>query len=169
MSQASRETSRLIDELNRAIEGDTWHGDSIALILEGVQSEQASARPIAGAHSIWEIVRHMTAWTGEAARRLAGHPAGEPQEGDWPSPSGTGQAAWRDDVTRLLETHRRLIAMLESFDDEQILEPTSDPRNRQTGVGVTHYVLLHGLAQHHAYHGGQIALLKRAASASPPR
>jgi len=27
--------------------------------------------------------------------------------------------------------------------------------------GVNHYVLLHRLAQHHAYHGGQIALLKK--------
>jgi uncharacterized damage-inducible protein DinB len=159
------EVSRLIDELNRAIEGDVWHGDSIALILEGVQAEQASARPIAGAHSIWEIVRHMTAWTGEVARRLAGHPAGEPQEGDWPPPSGQDQAAWRDDVTRLFETHKRVIAMLESFDDDQLVAPTLDPRNRETGAGVVHYVLLHGLAQHHAYHGGQIALLKRALGA----
>jgi hypothetical protein len=30
---------------------------------------------------------------------------------------------------------------------------------------VSYYVLLHGIAQHDAYHGGQIALLKRAGGA----
>lgn len=29
------------------------------------------------------------------------------------------------------------------------------------GTGVTRDVLLHGLAQHHAYHAGQIALLSK--------
>ena len=37
----------------------------------------------------------------------------------------------------------------------------TDPRNRATGTGVTRYVLLHGLAQHHAYHAGQIAILSK--------
>jgi uncharacterized damage-inducible protein DinB len=155
------ESTRLIDELTRAIDGDPWHGDPIARILDGVSAAQAAARPAAGAHSIWEIVCHMAAWTGEAARRLAGHPAGVPQEGDWPPPSGTDEQSWRRDLSRLFEAHRRLIAMLESYSNEQLFEPTNDPRDRETGAGVTRDVLLHGLAQHHAYHGGQIALLKK--------
>jgi len=151
--------SVLIDELARAMEGDAWHGDPIARILDGVTVEDARARPVPAAHS---IVRHMTAWTGEVARRLAGHPAGEPLDGDWPPPSGDEQSAWHRDVTKLFEAHQRVIAMLESFTDEQLHAVATDPRERSTGAGVTHEVLLHGLAQHHAYHGGQIALLKRA-------
>jgi uncharacterized damage-inducible protein DinB len=46
-----------------------------------------------------------------------------------------------------------------ALDESALLEPTSDPRNRAAGTGVSKYVLLHGLVQHDAYHAGQIALL----------
>jgi uncharacterized damage-inducible protein DinB len=153
------ESHRLIAELNSAMEGDPWHGNSIATILDSVSPSQALAKPIGDAHSIWEIVRHLTAWTNEVARRLGGRPASDPEEGDWPAPSGSDQASWWRDVSRLFEAHRRLVASLEGFPDESLLEPTNDPRSLDAGV--TRYVLLHGLAQHHAYHGGQISLIKK--------
>jgi hypothetical protein len=40
-------------------------------------------------------------------------------------------------------------------------QPTSDPRNRALGTGVTCYELLHGIVQHDAYHAGQIAIVKK--------
>ena len=70
----------IIDELNAAIAGEPWHGDSIQTLLNDVTADQARARPIAAAHSIWEIVRHLTAWTQEVRRRLAGHPPGLPRD-----------------------------------------------------------------------------------------
>jgi hypothetical protein len=36
------------------------------------------------------------------------------------------------------------------------------PRVRETGAGVSVYILLHGIIQHSVYHAGQIALLKKA-------
>ena len=54
-------------------------------ILDGVTHAQAAAKPIAAAHSIWELVLHIAAWKNEVRRRLSGAPAGEPREGDWPS------------------------------------------------------------------------------------
>lgn len=161
------ESTRIIDELNRAIDGSPWHGSPVAVILRGVTSKQAAAKPIAGAHSIWELVRHMTAWTNECARRLAGLPSANPPEGDWPKPSGTDAASWKRDCLLLFAAHRRLIKALDTFSDAAIAEPTSDPRNKKTGKGVSKYVLLHGLAQHHAYHAGQISLLKKAAGDRP--
>jgi hypothetical protein len=154
------EAARLIDELTRAVEGDPWHGDAVTRILDGVPAEQARTR-VGAAHTIWEIVRHLTAWAGEVRRRLDGHPAGEPQEGDWPAPSGNDDQAWRQDVAQLLAAHRRVLDALGSLSDASLLEPTTDPRDRETGAGVTRYVLLHGLSQHYAYHAGQIGLLKR--------
>ena len=82
------EVSRLVDELSRAVEGDPWHGDSIARILDGVSAATAATTAGPHTHSIWQIVRHMTAWTNEVGRRLAGHPAGEPPDGDWPRRPG---------------------------------------------------------------------------------
>ena len=57
--------------------------------------------------------------------------------------------------------HRALLADLQGVTDARLFEPITDPRNRATGTGVTRYVLLHGLAQHHAYHAGQIAILSK--------
>ena len=156
------EAARILDELTRAIDGDPWHGDPVARILDGVTAERARRRAGA-AHTIWEIVRHMTAWTGEVRRRLDGHPAGEPQEGDWPAPSGNDEAAWERDKAQLFAAHRQVLDAVRGLSDEALFAPTSDQRDRETGAGVTRYVLLHGLAQHHAYHAGQIGVLKKAA------
>ena len=50
------EIKRINDQLKRAFEGTAWHGPSVSEVLAGVTAEQAAAHPIAGAHSIWEIV-----------------------------------------------------------------------------------------------------------------
>lgn len=60
-----------------------------------------------------------------------------------------------------MAAHRALLADLAQISDARLFEPINDPRNRATGAGVTRYVLLHGLAQHHAYHAGQIAILSK--------
>jgi uncharacterized damage-inducible protein DinB len=155
------EVARLIDQLERAIDGDAWHGDPVMLVIERATFRQADTRPARAAHSIREIVRHMTGWTKEVHGRMNGAPAGEPRGGDWPPPSGRGEAAFREEVAALQAAHQALIADLRKLTDDQLFEPTNDPRNRATGSGVTRYVLLHGLAQHHAYHSGQIAILAK--------
>jgi uncharacterized damage-inducible protein DinB len=155
----------IADELSRALDGDPWHGDAVMTILADVAASTAAVRPPGGAHSIWEIVRHMTAWTDEVGRRLEGHAPGEPQAGDWPPPSGATDDDWAHDVDALRDAHRRLIERAGRLTDAQLHAAPVEARNRPAGSGVTAYVLLHGLAQHHAYHGGQIAILKKVAAA----
>lgn len=53
------ELSRLAEQLARALEGEAWHGLSVLEVLAGITAEQAAAHPIAGAHSIWELVLHL--------------------------------------------------------------------------------------------------------------
>ena len=55
------ETALIADEIVRASQGEAWHGLSIGEALATVDSETAAARPIHGAHTIWEIVLHMPA------------------------------------------------------------------------------------------------------------
>jgi hypothetical protein len=112
-------------------------------------------------HTIWEILRHMTAWTNEVARRLHGHAAGAPLEGDWPMPSGDADDDWARDVASFVEANRRLVAKAASLSDAALHAPPIEQRDRPAGSGVTFAAMLHGLAQHHAYHAGQIALLKK--------
>ena len=155
------EVSRLVDQFERAIDGDAWHGDPVMTILGRVSFETAGAKPSKGAHSIREIVRHMTAWTNEVRLRMNGEPAGTPPDGDWPRAAGKDEAAWRAEAAALAAAHQVLLADLRVLGEDRLFEPINDPRNRATGAGVSRYVLLHGLVQHHAYHAGQIAILAK--------
>jgi hypothetical protein len=64
------ELNRLNAQLGKALEGDAWHGPSVIETLEGVTVEQAAAHPIAGAHSIWELVLHLCGTYDLVLRRL---------------------------------------------------------------------------------------------------
>jgi uncharacterized damage-inducible protein DinB len=155
------EVDRLVDQLERAICGDAWHAEPVLKILERIPFATADARPSGHVHSIRDIVRHMAAWTDEARRRLNGVPAAEPREGDWPPAAAPGPEAWAAEIDALVGAHNALVQDLRKFTEADLFEPTRDPRNRETGDGVTRYVLLHGLVQHHAYHAGQIAILAK--------
>jgi uncharacterized damage-inducible protein DinB len=161
MADVLMDVSRIVDELTRAVDGDAWHGDPVSKILSDVTGAVAARKPDESVHSIWEILRHMTAWTNEVARRLDGHAAGEPQEGDWPQPAGTSQDDWTRDVAAFAEANRRLRQKIATLTDDRLHAPSVDYRDRAAGTGVPYDVMLHGLAQHHAYHAGQIALLKK--------
>ena len=155
------ETARLVDQIERAHDGDPWHGSPVTRILAGVTHEQAARRPPGDSHSIWQLVLHMTAWRNEAARRAGGEPAGEPQAGDWPDVGDPTAARWRAALAGLDAAHANLLTVVRGMTDDRLLEPTRDPRNRPLGTGVSHYELLHGIVQHDAYHAGQIALVRK--------
>jgi uncharacterized damage-inducible protein DinB len=147
---------RVAEALERSVSGPMWHGPALADVLDGVTSEHASARPIAGAHSIWELVLHATAWTEIARERLAGSAKGNPTpEEDWPPVKDTSPDAWRSAIERLKEAHRELAAEVARMDDSTLI-------GRVPGKDHSVLVMMHGIVEHDAYHGGQIAILKRA-------
>jgi uncharacterized damage-inducible protein DinB len=157
------EVDRIADQLEREHSGDPWHGSPLASILEGITGAQAAARPVRGAHSIWEIVLHMTGWKHEVRRRLGGAAAAEPEGGDWPAVDAPSEDEWQRALSGLERAHRDLVAAVKAMPEARLFEATNDPRNRPLGVGVSHYVLLHGIVQHDVYHSGQIAILRKAA------
>ena len=132
-----------------------WHGPSLSDLLEDVNAQQAAARPIRGAHTIWELVLHVTAWTEIARERLAGSAKANPTpEEDWPPVSDTSADAWRAAVERLKEAHRELGAITAAMDDSTLI-------GRVPGKDHSVLTMMHGIIEHDAYHGGQIALLKK--------
>ena len=155
------ESARLIDQFRRAHDGDPWHGSPVKAILKGITHVQAARTPANGAHSIWELVLHMTGWRNEVARRATGEPAAEPAAGDWPTVGEPTAARWKAALAALDESHQNLVKAVSGLSDQRMLEPTNDPRNRALGTGVSYYQLLHGIVQHDAYHAGQIAILKK--------
>ena len=151
------EPERIGDQLRRAMEGQAWHGPALRELLQGLSSEMAAAKPIHGAHSIWEILLHITAWTEAVRRCLQGERAQLSLEEDWPTMDDTSEAAWNTALDRLQQVHQHLLRDVEPLSATRLDEPIGQDR-------VSVYVTLHGLVQHHLYHAGQIALLKRAAS-----
>jgi uncharacterized damage-inducible protein DinB len=154
------ERDRLLDELRRAWDGDPWHGDPVRRVLEGITAQQAAGRPLPHAHGVWELVLHMTSWTREVTRRLHDRVAREPADGDWPAP-GTGEGEWNAALDALGRAHTELVDAVAAFPPAELDRTVGEERDRPLGAGVSYAVMLHGLAQHHAYHAGQIALLKK--------
>ena len=160
------EAARLIDQFRRAHDGDPWHGSPVKTILDGVTADQAARKPAGAAHSIWEIVLHMTGWRDEVTRRAAGAPAAEPAGGDWPPIGEPTPARWTAALAALDASHARLVEAVRDMTDAHLLKPTNDTRDSALGVGVSYYELFHGIVQHDAYHAGQIAILRKLGSAS---
>lgn len=157
------EIYRIVDQLEREHHGEPWHGSALRDILSGIDHVAAAARPVPGAHSIWELVLHLTAWKHEVRQRLAGQVAGEPPDGDWPPVTDTSPEGWRAAVQKLEVAHRLLVSAVRDFPEQHLPVPTNDPRG--DAIAATHYELLMGILQHDVYHAGQIALLKKAAIA----
>lgn len=155
------ELTRLSGEVRRAFEHEPWHGSAISDILQGVEARAAALRPLARAHTIWEIVLHMTGWVREVVRRLDGGVPGVPPEGDWPAVGTTDAEAWERAREDLTAAHRELLAALERFPATRLYERITAPGAAPQDA-VTYYQTLHGIVQHDAYHAGQIALLKKA-------
>jgi uncharacterized damage-inducible protein DinB len=153
------EVDRIRDQFSRAFDGQAWHGPSVLAVLNGVTAAHAAAHPIPGAHSIWELTRHIRAWEGACLRRLSGDPAQLPDSEDWESANDTSEEAWEKTKQDLIDTHRQLLEALETLDDSRLDQPIiNDPQTTYSSV----YVTLHGGVQHDLYHAGQIAILKKA-------
>ncbi|HEV3469613.1 MAG TPA: DinB family protein [Pyrinomonadaceae bacterium] len=151
-----REVERIADQLRRAHEGAAWHGPALNELLGGVTAAQAAARPVAGAHCIWELVLHVEAWERVALRRLGGDPARIYDTGeDWAGIDAGDDGAWRETLARLAATNAALREAVAALDDARLDEPIYPEMSSR-------YVTLHGVVQHTLYHAGQVAVLKKA-------
>ena len=150
-----------LDQLRRTHDGDPWYGSSRVRLLEGMSASDAARRPVGAAHSVWELVLHMTAWTDEVRRRLGGAEPSTPEAGDWPAGGEVSDTAWEHAKQRLAAAHAALVADAERLSPHDLARPVGDGRDPALGTGVTRVGMLVGLAQHDAYHIGQIAMIRR--------
>jgi uncharacterized damage-inducible protein DinB len=152
----------LIRQLEATHDGDPWYGSSREKLLAGITAAQANAKPVAGGHSIWEQVLHMTSWTREVTRRAGGAEPRLPVEGNWPVPQTPAEPEWKDAREALARAHRELIAVLRALPSARWTQPVGPTREAGLGTGLSVLEMVIGLAQHEAYHIGQIAMLRRA-------
>jgi uncharacterized damage-inducible protein DinB len=149
------EPKHISDQIRRSVNGEAWYGPALLDALSGIDAATAKARPIAAAHNIREIVLHVTAWQRIALQGLNGIPVELAGDADWPASNET----WSETIESLKRSEAELSARVGELSDEQLEQNVTHSEGRRYPM----YVLLHGIAQHNAYHAGQIALLKIAA------
>jgi uncharacterized damage-inducible protein DinB len=155
-------TDPLLGDLRRIYEGNAWHGPGVLEAIRGVTSAQAASRPIPGAHTIYELTHHIAAWIGETSARLQGSTPGMPVEGDFPDRSTTvDDTTWSDVCARLERRQAELLEAVAAFDVGRLDDPVK-AEHKNADVPVTFRALLSGIAQHSAYHAGQIVILRKA-------
>ena len=152
---ALAEPARIADQLRRAFDGDAWHGPALLELLAEVDAATAAAKPLADAHSIWELVLHVAAWDGAALVRLSGEKCQPKGAANFPPVVNPTPAAWRKAVAEMTRIHRTLVETVAAL-------PESRLRDRVPGKRYDFYHMLHGMAQHELYHAGQSAILKKA-------
>ena len=149
------EMKRIVDLLDRAGDGDAWHGPPVDATLAGVTAAQAGARPLAGGHTIWELTLHIAVWDRVVKRRLGGERYEPSSAEDWPPVTTMSDAAWRRAVADVRVARAELRDALLAFDASRLDETVP-------GKSYSFYVMAHGIVQHDLYHAGQIAILRKA-------
>jgi DinB superfamily len=147
----------LLDGLDEAFEGRSWHGPNLRGSVRGLRARQAEARPQPGRHNIYELTVHAAYWKYVVWRRLTGGDRGSfalSGSNYFPCPSPLTEAAWKDAVALLVREHRRLRQAVAGLPASALGKVT--PGGRETTVR-----LIRGIAAHDLYHAGQIQLLKR--------
>jgi|SRR5262245_17506279 len=149
------EIDRIMVQLTRAFDGEAWHGPAVLELLSDVDAKTAAARPISGAHTIWELTMHIQGWEEVIRRRLGGEALTLSEDEDFPKTKDTSEAAWQAAVEGLRREHKALLDVVSKIGDERLSE-------KVPGKNYNVYFMLHGAVQHALYHAGQIAVLKKA-------
>jgi uncharacterized damage-inducible protein DinB len=149
------DVERILAHYDGVLNGDAWHGDAVWRTLDSISVEQASARPIAGVHTIWELVMHMIFWEEVAAKRLAGQRAGLVEELNFPAMPPATEENWRETLDELRLSNGKFRDALAKLQPARLNEMTAAGKR-------TYYGEAHGVMEHHVYHLGQIAMLRKA-------
>ena len=147
------ESERLVDQYDRNLSGDAWHGDNVWKILDSVRPEQAFQRVLPETHTIWELVAHMTFWESQVCRRLRSQPELPENELNFPPMPEATAENWTKVLEQFRRSNEEFRQELLKLQDSQLDNPLSSPEK-------TVYVEVNGVIQHHLYHAGQIAILR---------
>jgi uncharacterized damage-inducible protein DinB len=146
--EAVQELSRVLDG---DAEGEAFHGPALATVLRDVGPAEAMRRPVAGTHTIGEILAHVVAWREWTAARLEGGRIPNPPNDGWTPSGGESGEDWPALQSRLASSAARLRAALASLDEAQM---------------ASHRDLWRFALHHELHHLGQVSLLRRAAAPS---
>lgn len=149
------EIERISEQLKCSFYKGAWHGPALLEALDGVSAHQAVRKPIADAHSIWELVLHATTWIKSVDKTILNMEYTQvTDEINWPNISDQSESSWAATLDSLKMVHKKLEKHVSTLKDVALEKV---PANTTSTV----YRLLQGVIQHNIYHAGQIAILKK--------
>ena len=151
------EIQQLVERYDQTLNGDAWYGDPIWKILQGIDARCAVAQLIPGTHTIWQLVMHMEFWERIAARRFSG-PVTPDEAGNFLATPAPNEAEWQKTLESFHASNREFRDVITRLDSGSL------DSNTPGGQRSFRYELV-GVIEHHIYHAGQIALLKKGYSA----
>ena len=144
--------------LGQALSGKSSHALT-ADIFDGLDWEQAGARPEGAPYSVFQLLNHLAYWQEFGLRWLDGESPEVPEHaaGSWPGEvAPDGPEEWAGAIERF----RAGLAEYERRAGEDDLFVRLGPK---TALEVIQLV-----ASHNSYHAGQVAVLRRMLGAWPP-
>jgi uncharacterized damage-inducible protein DinB len=148
------EINAMIKHYDQILSGDAWHGDPVWQILDSISAHSAAARPLPSAHTVWEIVAHMTFWEGVVTKRLQGERAGLVEELNFPPMPEITETNWHKTLDEFRASNASFRSALKQLDPSKLQQLTAAGKR-------TYWEEAQGIIEHHLYHAGQIALLKK--------
>jgi uncharacterized damage-inducible protein DinB len=160
-------SSRALTELLR---GEGSHADPLACV-EDLPGELATQQVVGFPHSIGQLVFHMNYWMDYELRRIRGKQPVYPKhnsESFPPSPSPSNSGEW-DGLRKQFAALLVEFAELANAPSQEIQRQIETAHAGDTKVAGTLEAVLWQMVAHNSYHVGQIALIRQALGAWPPR
>ncbi|MCL4305346.1 DinB family protein [bacterium] len=146
-----------LKQIQKAFEGDAWHGPSLMEALDGVDAHIAKRHWIDGVHTIWELALHTVAWKRAVTKWIEGDDSIRVADDEnFPHPEQGDTAEWQHVLNQLRVAQAELLTTVSHFTNEKLYQ---NPPGRETVY--SDYIF--GIVHHDLYHAGQIMLIKRAA------
>jgi len=146
---ALSETLRIADAYRAVTIQGAWYGPTVAELLAKISAEEATKAPVAGGHSISELLQHLLLWNERARKTVEGQPMPK-----WEAEKEWAEAAipWNELVARWKQSRDLLEERIRRF-------PVADLVKQVPGRAYAYEELLPGIVQHTIYHSGQIAMV----------
>lgn len=150
------EVQLIIRRLERTLQGEPWFGRSVYEILGEVDTKKVYLRPANAEHALIDILYHMNTWSDFTLKRLekdSNFDLAIAEELDWRT-IDPKLHTWKKGLAEFKSINKKILTLLEEKDDD-FLREIVDYRK------YNYSFLLHGMIEHHIYHLGQVALLKK--------
>jgi hypothetical protein len=150
-----KEIEKIVYSLHEVLDGEPWYGQSFSAIIKDINPLLVFEKPN-GQHSLAELLYHMITWA-EFAENIFDETKSKSmksfEEMDWRT-IDPAIHTWKKGLEIFKTVNEKIIAQLLAKDDSFLENPVVE---REYNAGF----LLNGLVQHHIYHLGQIAYVKK--------